>query len=132
MSIVVQLIQDIYSYIAPLLPRNPTYVILMVGTNDAIKKDSNKILNELLDLKKYIKSKSPECQVIISCPTCRFDNAKARITIFNLRKKLDDLDVMVILNENIGDNLIGRKGLHLNEHGSGRLAVNYLTHIRKH
>ena len=126
------IIQDIYSYIAPLLPRNPTYVILMVGTNDAIEKDSNKILNELLDLKKYIESKSPECKVIISCPTCRFDHAKARITIFNLRKKLDDLDIMVILNENIGDNLIGRKGLHLNEHGSGRLAVNYLTHIRKH
>ena len=55
------IIQDIYSYIAPLLPRNPTYVILMVGTNDAIEKDSNKILNELLDLKKYIESKSPEC-----------------------------------------------------------------------
>ena len=36
------IIQDIYSYIAPLLPRNPTYVILMVGTNDAIDKDSNK------------------------------------------------------------------------------------------
>ena len=32
------IIQDIYSYIVPLLPRNPTYVILMVGTKDAIEK----------------------------------------------------------------------------------------------
>ena len=40
------IIQDIYSYIAPLLPRNPTYVILMVGTT-SIEKDSNQILNEM-------------------------------------------------------------------------------------
>ena len=65
-----------------------------------------------------MESKSPEFQVFISCPTCRFDHVKARITIFNLCKKLDDLDIMDILNENIGDNLIGRKVLHLNEHGS--------------
>ena len=47
------IIQDIYSYIVPLLRKIQTCVILMVSTNDAIEKDSNKILNELLDLKKY-------------------------------------------------------------------------------
>ena len=44
----------------------------MGRTNDAID-------NELLNLKKYIEANAPQCQVIISCPTCRFDHAKAKI-----------------------------------------------------
>ena len=36
----------------------------------------------------------------------------------------------VILNDNINENHIRRKGVHLNGKGSGRLAMNFLSHIR--
>ena len=38
----------------------------------------------------------------------------------------------MINNANIRDIHIGRRGLHLNEKGSGRLAVNYLSYMRRH
>ena len=72
------------------------------------------------------------CIVNISCPTNRFDNAKVQLTIANLRKKLSMLNREdVILNDNINSDHAGRKGLHLNERGSGRLAVNFMSHMRR-
>ena len=37
---------------------------------------------------------------------------------------------MIILNENIGHKELSRRGLHLNGRGTGRLAMNFLAHIR--
>ena len=73
-----------------------------------------------------------DVKVTISCPTIRLDYQKARLTILRLRQKLSNLNIDVIINENISDEHLGQKGLHLNGRGSGRLAMNYLSHIRKH
>ena len=125
-------INDFYTYLIPLLRKKPSYIILMVGTNDATMKSSEKLLAELLALKNWILEVLPEVIITISCPTIRNDNQKARLTILHLRKKLNDLKLSTIINDNIGENHLGRKGLHLNNRGSARLAMNYLAHIRRH
>ena len=90
-----------------------------------------KIFDELMMLKKYIEIEAPECTVIISCPTPRFDNAYAQFTIKNQQKKVSSINKdHVILNDNINESHISKKGLHLNGKGSGRLAMNFMSHIR--
>ena len=54
-----------------------------------------------------------------------------RLTIIQLRNKLSHLKVNTISNDNLTDNHLGYKGLHLNHRGSSRLAWNYLTYIRQ-
>ena len=124
-------INDLYYHVTPLLLKNPSSVIIMAGTNDATTKKSFKIFDELMMLKQYIEVEAPECTVIISCPTPRFDNAYAQLTIKNLQKKVSSINKdHVILNDNINESRISRKGLHLNGKLSGRLAMNFKSHIR--
>ena len=125
-------IKDFYSYLLPLLDKNPSNIILMAGSNDSIDKSSEELLVELLNLKKWISDKLPGVKITISCPTIRNDNQKARLTILRLREKLQNLNIDLITNENIHVGHLGHKGLHLNNRGSGRLAMNFLSHIRKH
>ena len=127
-------IQDMYHYLHPLLEKKPTYIILMVGTNDAPNKNADQIVAELLKLKKHIKDALPKCQVILSCPTMRRDwaNQGAHKVVFDLRKKLINQKIPIILNENITDEHLGYRGLHLNDHGLGKLAMNYIRYMRKH
>ena len=121
-------IKDFYSYLLPLLEKNPSNIILMAGTNDSIDKSSDEILYELLSLKKWILYILPDVNVTLSCPTIRIDHQKARLTILRLRQKLLNLNIDVINNENINDEHLGQKGLHLNNRGSDRLAMNYLLY----
>ena len=126
-------VQDMYHYLHPLLEKKPTFVILMVGTNDAPHKNAEQILVELLKLKQHIEDTLPQCQVIISCPTLRNDraNPQAHKVVFDLRKKLINLKIPIILNDNINEEHIGKDGLHLNTYGFGKLAMNYIRYMRK-
>ena len=45
----------------------------MVGTNDAIEKNSDYIITELMQLKWYVETVLPSCKVSLSCPTMRVD-----------------------------------------------------------
>ena len=127
------IIDDFYHYAIPLVKKKPSSIILMAGSNDAVNKNksSQSILEELLKLKSFLQSKF-RCDVILSCPTHRFDDQKANPTFRNLRNNLSSMNIPVISNANITDMHIGKKGLHLNERGSGRLAMNYLSYMRKH
>ena len=127
------IIQDFYDYAMPLVKKKPSSIILMAGSNDAVNKNksSQSLLEELLRLKSFLQSKFM-CDVILSCPTYRFDDQKANVTLRNLRNNLLSLEIPVISNANITDIHIWKKGLHLNERGSGRLAMNYLSYMRKH
>ena len=122
---------DLYYHLQPMIERKPDGIILMIGTNDAVDKGSHEILNELLDLKNWIPTKLPETKVIISCPTIRRDNQKARLTILRLRSNLQQLDINLISNENVLEEHLAYKGLHLNNRRSNRLAWDYLSYIRK-
>ena len=100
----------------------------MIGTNDASTKSADKIVDEILDVKLYIEGLLP--LFVISCPTARKDNHKAKV-VFNMPTKLINSHVPLILNDNICDEHIGGGGIHLNGKGSGRLPINILNYIRK-
>ena len=119
-----------YSYLTPLLKKEPSVVLLHIGSNDASSKTSEVILTELLQLKHHIESCLPSCRVIISHPTLRLDNAKAGLTITNLVKKLNGLNIPCMVNSNIKFNHLSRKGHHLNDYGIKRMAMNIISLIR--
>ena len=125
-------VNDLYYHVSPLLRKNPSSVIIMAGTNDSVSKTSGEIFNELLALKSYIEEELHGCTVFISCPTLRHDNPYAQLTINHLRKKLSSLSSdQVILNENINESHISKRGVHLNGKGAGRLAMNFMSHVRR-
>ena len=120
-----------YHYITPLLRKKPKYIIMHIGSNDAPHTTSNVILEDMLNLKKYIESILPDSTVYLSCPVIRQDNTKAGFTLHHLDQKLKLLNDNIIRNDNIDSSCLGKGGLHLNDKGSGRLAMNFLSLIRR-
>ena len=123
-------IKDMYHYLIPIIAKTHDYIILHVGTNDAPSKSSREIIDDLLSLKSFILSKLSRCKVIISTPIMRTDNAKATLTIKNMYEHLDDLNIDIVDNKNIAGNHLGRKGLHLNNYGVTRFAMNFIAKVR--
>ena len=103
-----------------------------MGTNNASLKNANpdQILNALLDLKKDIGDQVPGCMVVISMPTKRFDNEEYGKIIESLNRKITDLGIDAISNNNISRADIGRKGLHLNAKGTSKLASKLVSKLR--
>ena len=122
-------IDDMYSYIIPLIRKKPTYIIMHIGTNDAAYKSADEILTEILQLKTFIKKHLPSCNIALSQPIIRNDSTKAKETIRNLINKLDLLNIQMVDNRNIELEQLGRKGLHLNKWGTSKLAMNYISFI---
>ena len=123
-------IQDMFHYISPLLQRMPQYIILHIGCNDAPNKNSNVIFNGIMQLKTYILSQLPKAQVIISCPVLRTDSAKAQLTLKRLRNNVMKGE-NIIIHDNIDNSCLGKAGLHLNAKGTGRLAMNFISLMRR-
>ena len=61
-------IDKMYDYMKPLLWKLPNYIILHVGTNDAVSNISREILDKILKLKTYMQKELPKCQITISTP----------------------------------------------------------------
>ena len=124
-------IEDMYSYICPLLRKNPAHIVLHVATNDAPYKSPDEILTDILKLKLFILDKLPNCDVIISQPITRYDNQRAKVTIRNLNAKLNLLKINMVDNSNIDFEQLGKRGLHLCNWGTSRLALNYMSLMRQ-
>ena len=124
-------IEDMYSDITPLLKKVPKHIIIHIGTNNAVYNSSDTILDEIVKLKGYIQSKLPDAMVILSCPITRTDDGKARLTVKHIMRKIKTLNVYYMSHDNISDDCLGVKGLHLNPTGTGRLAVNLISQMRK-
>ena len=67
----------------------------------------------------------------MSKPIIRHDNGKANLTIRNVNKHLPALQSEFIENDDISSQHLGRKGLHLNPKGKGRLALNFMKQNQK-
>ena len=59
--------------------KQPKYLIIDTGTNDAVKFTSRDILNTLL--KSTIEETLPDAEIAISAPTLRSDNGKTALTV---------------------------------------------------
>ena len=121
---------DMYDYITPLLRKEPAYIILHIGSNDAVNRSSDEIVKRVFRLKDHIESILPYVKVYLSSPIPRYDNVKAGFVIHQIRTKLKDME-NVIQNKNVDVSCIGRAGLHPNGNGSGRLAMNYISVMRR-
>ena len=119
-----------YDYLRPLLKKNPTNIILHIGSNDAPSKSADEIAIEIENLKIFIQNILPDVKLYISCPILRTDNARANTVLRELGDKLK-ISHSVVINDNIDINCLGKKGLHLNPKGSGRLAINYISLLRR-
>ena len=117
--------------IKPILKREPDYIILHVGTNNATNLTARNILDKLLRLKSTILDARKYWEVIISQLNLCSDNGKAALTNHHLCKLLEELNIDIVKNRNIDSKHLGGKGLHLNPHGTTRLAFNLKATIRK-
>ena len=124
-------IEKMFSEINPMLQKEPDYIILNVGTNDSQRKSADQIVNELMKLKRHIENILPKCLVIISKPIMRTDIPKANLTIRYVNAKLNNLGILLLDNDNICEQHLGKKGLHLNKHGTSRLALNIISLLRQ-
>ena len=102
--------------------------MLHVGTNNSSNETSFQIYDKLLNLVHFIKENNPNCHVVLSSPIDRLDDGKAALTIKRLNSLVYSLDI--IDNSNIGHSFLGIHGMHLNEHGAGKLALHFVQRIR--
>ena len=122
--------EDLYHYITPLLKKKPTNIILQIGSNDAPDKTADQIYDEIINLKHYIEDILPSAKIYLSCPVVRIDNSYANLVLRKLDVKLKFLS-NIIKNDNVDVTCLGKRGLHLNQKGSARLAVNYISLMRR-
>ena len=121
-------VEDMKYHVIPLLRKEPGFIIIHAGTNDAPYLTSRKILDNLITLKSFIINKLPNS--LISTPTLRTDDGKAALTVGQLTNHLLQLDTDIIDNRNIKARNLDNKGLHLNPTGTSRLTKNLLSSIK--
>ena len=137
-------INDMYWYLHPLLERKPDLILLHVGTNDINVSTSDGIIDNLLELKLHIENILPDSTVILSqpiirtdtpiirtdTPIIRTDTPRATRIIIDVIKKFNELNIIKMDNSNIERINLGRKGLHLNDYDTRKLAMNIISLIR--
>ena len=125
-------LKDMYDHLNPYLRKQPKFIILHIATNDASikEKTSDIIVEEILELKRHIEEILPTAVVFISCPIIRLDNGLANLKLIHVKKKLKNINVQTVDHENITQECLGRKGLHLNERGTKRYAMNFLLFLK--
>ena len=58
-------VDDLRHHALPIIRKQPKYIIIHAGTNDAVKFKSSDILNKLLQLKSFIQEKLPDAEITI-------------------------------------------------------------------
>ena len=107
------------------------HLIFHAEKNDAKRFTSRKILNQLLNLKKFVTEQVPACMVTISTQTVRSGDGKAGLTVSQLTNHLRQLKTGIVDNTNITSRHIGIKGLHLNFSGTTQFVKHYANVIKK-
>ena len=126
-------ITDMHDLCKPTLRRSPNLAILHVGTNDLRdrEKSSTDIAKDILKLAMNIKS--AETDIVVSGIVIRTDDEKLNDKGMSVNSILSDLcrtkNVLFIDNANITCRDLNQQGLHLNYHGTKKLADNFLNMI---
>ena len=113
-----------YDCMNPLLRKLLDYIILHIETNDSLNNTSREILDKMFKQKTYIQKELPKFQIPISLPIKQQDHGQASLTTSHIHKKFKDLSISIVDSWNIGAFYLNSGGLHLNENGLGRLAIN--------
>ena len=64
-------VEDMWHSLMPLIRKEPSHLIIHVGTNDAKRLTSREILDQLVNFKKFVNEQVPDCKVIFSTPAVR-------------------------------------------------------------
>ena len=123
-------IEDMYGYLKPVLKKCPNNIILHDGTNNTAREPARPDFDKLLSLKYFIEKTLPNCKISISNLIKRTDNNKAAKTVDKINELLFTLQLDIVDNNNITKSELTRKGLHLNDIGYGKLAVNFVRKIK--
>ena len=103
----------------------------LISTDSTSKYMPNEIVDKVLALKRFVVSQKKECKVIISTLTMQVDSSKNGNAIQKVNEILKKLNIPHVKNVNIVKKHLGNSDLHLNEHGTSRLAMNYIATRRK-
>ena len=107
------------------------YILLHVGSNDAMDYEASAIVKKILQVKEFIKLRVPNCKIIISRPTKRHDNDNASRVIEEVIAQFQKLTIDMIGNENIEKKQLGKRGFYLNGFGLKKSAQNLIAGIRE-
>ena len=124
--------QDIVDHLKPVVRRRPDTIIIHTGTNDITSgTDTQQFLDQAVNL---VETESPQTEVVISLPILRKDREgqytkKVRELKAKMKKYCTQKNIKTIENENITEEGLGMKGLHLNKRGVAKLAHNFLDFL---
>ena len=109
--------EDMLDYLVPLPEKMSDYVILHVGTNNAIDYEASDIVKKIIQVKKFIKLRVPNSKVIISKPIKRHNNDSASGVIDEVISQFEKLTIDMIGNEKIEKKQLEKRGLRLRGFG---------------
>ena len=124
-------IESMYTLLGKVMAYKPENVLLHIGTNDCIRNTSDEVIKGLKRLKDFIQKMLPFSKIHISLPTIRTDNSKASAIIRNLNTKLKRTNFLLLDNSNINEQHLGKRGLHLNGHGTKKMASNIISFVKR-
>ena len=124
-------VEDMFFQITPYLRKKPSHIICHVGTNNTTDDTSDMVIQKLGQLRDYIKFKLPNCQLFFSAPIIRRDNQRSAKVVAEVIQKMHHLETPFISNNNIGEEGLGKKGLHMNYRGTTKLAVNFIDILKE-
>ena len=119
-----------FDHVNAVLRRKPSHIVLAVGCINSTQQDYVTMVEEIVTLKQYITSRLPSCKVTFSSMFMRTDNRAANSTINRANSLIRQINIGYIDNDNIVDIHLGNRGLHLNNRGVGRFALNLISYIR--
>ena len=125
-------VEDMFYHITPYLRKHPSNIICHIGTNNAVYDSPEMVMSKLIRLKEYILSKLPNCKLYFSSPIIRRDNTgtNAIKVVEEVISNMFLLETPLVNNGNIGGDELGKRGLHLNGRGTGKLAVNFINILK--
>ena len=125
-------VEDMEAYVLPTMRSDPDEIIVHVGTNDLQNKSGRQVAESVVDLAENI-SQNSKSKVTISSIIHRSDKPELSNKVNEANKLLKTFTTSrnwgYIDNSRIGNNLLNKSGLHLNERGSTALAKNISQHL---
>ena len=85
-----------YDNMKPLIGKLPCYIILHIGTNEALDNTSREMLDKIFKLKTYTQKELPKCKITISRPIKRHNHGKASLTTSHLSEKFKILVYLLL------------------------------------
>ena len=118
---------DMMNLLKPILRKKPSKVILHCSTNDLGRHTTEGIVNNIKNLVNTIKSHGIQCSV--SEIITRDGQLEKNVTeVKNKLKNILGKDIKIIEHANMEH--LNYSKLHLNKRGTGRLAYNFIQHIK--